>query len=341
MTSLLWLRYILIRSLLILIVLETFVLSWNLWIDPLWLHTNEHSWNNRQYGFDERKQKMNRLIHTEKAYDSIIIGSSRSTFIDPEDFESLNVFNFSASSMQPQEYKGYIAAAQNKLGESLKTVYLGVDFQSTNMDRESQYPSPELYEKNARSYLWTLRDLLSLDTVEVSNKVARSSLSDQNQFPGIRYYNRNGVAFPKPVNKRMRAEYIEEAENSIKNDRYEYDTSIRSLYVELKEAFPGIQFVVFTTPVSSVRLDMLSGSTAYQNGFENWMKDLVDIFGEVHHFMNKNSITEDPNSFYDSQHMYPSVASKLTNALQYPERVTDDFGVVVNKSNLSYFLKIQ
>ena len=91
-------------------------------VDPLWMFDHSNKFNQKQDGFDERQQKTNYIYFKSKGYfDGILLGSSRATFVNQNDFKNMNIFNYSSSSMQPFEYKGYIDFAKKIKGKDLKS----------------------------------------------------------------------------------------------------------------------------------------------------------------------------------------------------------------------------
>ena len=58
----------------------------NALIDPLWLFKHEHRLNSVQPFFDGRAQKTNWLHARVGQFDAVLLGSSRSTYIDQRGF---------------------------------------------------------------------------------------------------------------------------------------------------------------------------------------------------------------------------------------------------------------
>ena len=100
----------------------------NVAIDPLWtLPTNSLRSSLRYCVKDERQSKINRLVHGQIRPQSVIIGSSRSAFIDPADFKAESVFNMSVNGMVPIEYAQFIDLFKMAAGQP-NTIYVGLDF---------------------------------------------------------------------------------------------------------------------------------------------------------------------------------------------------------------------
>jgi hypothetical protein len=100
----------------------------NALVDPLWFFTHAHRLNRAQISFDQRAQKTNWLHARRGRFDAVLLGSSRSTYIDQHDFAPLRLFNYAAESMMPQEYRPYLDHFARANGRPPAVVVLGVDF---------------------------------------------------------------------------------------------------------------------------------------------------------------------------------------------------------------------
>ena len=84
------------------------------YIDPLWLFGTSHKYNDVQVAFNERQQKMNHIYYQPFEYDTLLLGSSRSTYINQHDFEGMDVYNFAVSNISVREYNAFIEFAKEK-----------------------------------------------------------------------------------------------------------------------------------------------------------------------------------------------------------------------------------
>ena len=84
------------------------------YIDPLWLFGTSHEYNDVQVAFNERQQKMNHIYYQPFEYDTLLLGSSRSTYINQHDFEGMDVYNFAVSNISVREYNAFIEIAKEK-----------------------------------------------------------------------------------------------------------------------------------------------------------------------------------------------------------------------------------
>ena len=82
------------------VLITIFILSFidliNYIMDPFWTFNHSHKFNNFQKGINERQQKSNYIYFTDKKYDTLLLGSSRTTYMNPNSFENYKVFNYSA-----------------------------------------------------------------------------------------------------------------------------------------------------------------------------------------------------------------------------------------------------
>src|SRR4051812_12979960 len=113
-----WLIKLIITSLLVIAPIVGFVMYHNYQIDPLWNFNHANEYNDIQIGFDERQQKTNYVMARPFNYDSLLIGTSRVTYMDQSSFVNDDVFNYSLSEMHIDEYSPYINFAKDKKGSA-------------------------------------------------------------------------------------------------------------------------------------------------------------------------------------------------------------------------------
>jgi len=75
--------------------------------------------------------------------------------------------------------------------------------------------------------------------------------------------------------------------------------------------------------------------------YKQWLRDIVEVFGEVHNFMTLNTITCDLENFYDGAHVYPSVGRLIAHrVIGAPDPdIPGDFGVLVTRENIEGHLR--
>jgi hypothetical protein len=75
--------------------------------------------------------------------------------------------------------------------------------------------------------------------------------------------------------------------------------------------------------------------------YERWIRDAVDVFGEVYNFMYPNSITANSHNYIDSNHFKPEVGTIIARKVSGSLTGTSpqDFGILVTKQNVDDHLK--
>lgn len=310
--------------------------AFNAYVDPLWLFGHANASNVKQVGFDERQQKTNRVIFGNFPYDALLLGSSRTTFIDQNDFPGLRVFNYAVSGMRPSEYAGYIRHARQRRGSAFDTIFIGIDFFATNRNYGGQALPPEHYIAMTEKSLYRLESLISLDTMKRSrnNLKARHEECDCYNRNNVKTMVRNQTArMPEIMSKDLAV-----FRHKIYGPDYTYDGTLPETWRHLLQENSGSRFVIFTTPISAPLFATLV-ETGHFPDLERWLREVVGAFGEVHDFMGVNSITTDLANYQDGGHFYPPVgqliALRLTGGT---DRVPTDFGVRVTPTNLEQHL---
>ena len=152
-----FLKYVAIFSILLLL-LTAFV---NYVVDPLWIFTHNNKFNSKQLSFNERQQKTNFLYFNKIKYDNVLIGSSRTTYIDPNAFNALGkTFNYAVNGLLPYEYKVLLDNFRIINGSEPKYIILGLDFFSTNKNKNKTKNEID-YLENTLSPLYSLKSLFN------------------------------------------------------------------------------------------------------------------------------------------------------------------------------------
>ncbi|WP_064091887.1 hypothetical protein [Rossellomorea aquimaris] len=339
-----WLKKVIIAFVLFVISIVLPIISFNYYIDPLWLFGHKNQWNDIQQGFNERQQKVNKWTFSEskKQTDALLLGSSRSTYLNEHDFKGINVYNFAVSSMQVEEYEGYVEYAKSQTGKEFDYIFLGLDFFASNTFRPAPEKKPSYYIENTNSYLYRLKSLASIDTLKKSIVDFQSSRINKPTFIDHRYYSRTNIAkpFSAPidlVNRRIETNIYEHYQMP---ERYKYDSNIKDMLIRLKEKNPHTEFIVYTTPITYPRMAVELQQKEYWQGYTNWLTDIVDVFGEVHHFMTVNKVTTNLSNFVDSHHFKPEIGSDIIDHIWNKSNQTNEnFGVDITKKNIDESIK--
>lgn len=315
--------------------------GFNYYIDPMWCFDHANKYNQIQIPFDERQQKTNRIHFSPADYDTLILGSSRTTYMNQDELIGHRAYNYALSIMLMDEYYDYIEYAKQQTGHDFDYIVLGLDFFVTNQNLRLQndFRPPAFYINNTEGFGYRIKTLLSLDVLEYSRRNYNASK------PGIPVtfdYDRQGRKTLNRVSpqetERLMAANLENYRKNIFAD-YEY-SDVSGIFARLKAANPNTRFIVFTTPTARPLWDLMAeeGLLPY---YERWLEDCVVAFGNVYNFDYPNSITNDAANFYDASHLYPEVETLIAHIIvSYPdENIPDDFGVLLNRSNLDAHLR--
>ncbi|WP_332445000.1 hypothetical protein [Wolinella succinogenes] len=308
------------------------VIGINYFFDPLWVFNNFPT--PYKHEFDERAQKTNLLLHNKIFFDGILLGSSRSTYIPIQDFLGEKIFNYSVAALNPFEYSGFIENAKTIHKGELKTILLGLDFFSyftaSNPNKQAF-----IYLQESSEPLYAFKQLLSLDSLKYSKKnFSIEELSNE------RLYDNSYQATTRKRSLFEAQQNIIQSVNLYKQEFYAQKTplsSYRALFTQLKEGNPSSKFVVFTTPETSALFRVMQEQGMYSQ-YEEWLRVLVSIFGEIYHFHYINPITlNHEENFYDGHHFYPHIGQAIIDTLichQSKSPCKANFGLKITKENI-------
>jgi hypothetical protein len=310
-------------------------------VDPNWTFNHSNIFNSKQKGFNERQQKTNYIyFNWQDNLQGVLLGSSRSTYMDQNEFHNMNIYNYSVNSMLPDEYNEYINFVKKINGKELKYIVLGIDFFGTNAIKGTlEFQSPEFYIINTTSGLYRYRMLFSLDTLRFSFKNIKNMYRNSQH-----YYTRDNVHYRGKVDEAERLKNykvnLKKHTNTFIGENYLYDMRYKGVLNKLKAENPNTKFIVFTTPISADLLVSVIKNGKRINEFERWLNETIDVFGEVHHFMTINSVTRDLQNYPDDDHFYPQIATLLANKISGKEnkKIPKDFGMILNKDTVSRYL---
>jgi hypothetical protein len=309
--------------------------GYNALVDPLWFFPHENRWNSNQVGFDERQQKTNRVRFGDFYYDGVLLGSSRSTYIDQHTFTSGKIFNFAVSGMLPAEYPAYLRFSQKMRGQPLKEVIIGLDFFASSRNYENSASAPERYFAIAEKPFYRAEMLISADTLKKSRESAANGGKDCD------CYDRHNVKHLRHVSAEEHRELLLKDLAHFRNNvyrNYAYNEGLPLLWHSLQEEHPTTRFIVFTTPISAALFRELVRAGRLPD-LERWLKDAVNAFGEVTDFMGVNSITIVDNRYQDGSHFYPETGDLIALRLSHSDtNVPVDFGVRVTADNIDAHL---
>ncbi len=334
-----WKKWVL-SVLTILCVVQLLVVAINVVFDPLWCFGAYTLWNDICEGFDERQQKTDRVFFLPFSYDTVMLGSSRVTYMSSFPNGEENIFNYSVSSMKPREYGPFLAFAQARQGHPFRHVLLGVDFFSTNALLRSRdtFEPPEAYLERTQSPFFRWRMATGFDALQHSLEAAALNAGWKNPDGDYRRRSFSRIfLFPDPEKQRsdIQQQCADYQKYIYGNYRYE---SARQTYQSLLQNHPSTEFLIFTTPESVALLRVLVQEQRLED-YLQWIRELVDVFGTVWNFMYVNSITTDMTNYKDAHHFSPTVGKYILQRLRNSfYEGPEDFGIRITAENLEEHL---
>lgn len=313
------------------------ILGLNFFMDPFWCYSHNHQYNSIQKGTNERQQKANYIYFTDKKFDTLLLGSSRTTYMNHHAFTGMKVFNFSAKGMRPQEYLNYIDFTLQDSHQAIQTIILGVDFFGYLNYGSFMFENASAIVDATKSPLYRLKILLTFDALNTSMKNLRDYSKHENR---VDRYNRDNVksSFNHPNDLSYADAYIHHDALGYAESEYSStpNPNFTKIFTTIKNKYQNKQFIIYTTPISKPLFEQLV-NTGHYTDYENWLRTLVNIYGTVHHFMYNNTVTSNYLIYFaDCNHPYVDtntlIAHRILN-LNDPE-IPFDFGMLLTKENI-------
>ncbi|WP_370223759.1 hypothetical protein [Cytobacillus sp.] len=315
--------------------------SFIFYIDPMWTFGHEHKYNDVQTVINERQQKTNRILFQPFHYDTLLLGSSRTTYINQTDFENMKVFNFAVSNASIQEYNSLIELAKQKRGKEFERIIIGVDFFKSSIKESKAKKSLNQYIQTANEPFYRYKNLLSMDLLDYSWQ--NFKMSRDNKVLEERNYNRNNIADAKDiapeVMEKQTKEKIQKFRDVFYGDTFEYNPEYKAILSQLKKNNPNTEFIIFTTPISSPLFQAMAEEGRLPD-YERWLNDITDVFGGVYNFMYPNSVTGNLENYFDGHHFYPNVGKLIAKriSLGSNSETPGDFGTYLDHKSLAAHL---
>ncbi|MFH0710464.1 MAG: hypothetical protein V2A75_09660 [Pseudomonadota bacterium] len=327
------------KSLFLLIFILIFIGSFNYIMDPFWCFNQQHHFNQFQKEFNERQQKSYKIYFSQENYDTLLIGSSRTTYTNYHDFEPKRVFNYAVSGIWPKEYDIFIDFAINDLHQPIKTIIIGADFSSYLTNKDSHYSRSKEIINNTKSPIYRWKTLLSYDSLTISVRSFRNTFT---LAPNVAYYNSDNIKIrPKNTPDKLNETQYSVLEYAKSGHLSQPDPEFHSIMQDLKKKYSNQQFILYTTPVSLPLMKTMIQVGHYPY-YEDWLRELVSIYGRVYHFMYINPVTMNYyENFSDSNHPYPATNTLIVKKLM--SKNTNDlnttFGMILTADNIDDQLK--
>lgn len=317
------------------------VVAFNYWIDPLWQYGHAHTYNDVQVVADEREQKTANQFFMPKDDDTLLLGSSRSTYIQPSAFSEWDVYNYSVANLSMREYHTMLLYAMEQ-NPNFKRVLLGVDFFKSSVQEAEDARAITGYANKVQQPFYRTKSLLSLGALDYA--IDNFSLSANDEISRDRLYNREGDAFAKKLSEeetlKETAYKIYRFEKAFYGYHYQYYPQYKEIMEKVRDTHPEAEKIVYTTPISTELFTSLV-STGLLDEYEVWIRDLVDVYGGVWNFMYPNTVTNEILNYYDGHHFYPEIGNLIAERLENGTEadVPEDFGEFVTAENVDAHLE--
>lgn len=313
-------------------------------VDPLWQW--DHPWHLKRWhrSFNERLQKTNYLASHRVNIDTLIIGTSKSTYISPAMWSDSSGFNYGVSSGKPSEYPDYINYARERASSDVKVVLLEFSFFQV-LQVENTFELPSTYIQNAKDWSKRFRSLFSRD--------AYTRAKSTNRIPQSKCYFVKGNhidSFKVPqvtiLSKQEKLKAIDSDVKTYKKRVYNmpYDNMFAQHLSAIHDAVGRTNFIVYTMPDTKHLMKLLYELGRF-DAYEQWLRNLVAEFGIVYHFMYPNNISMNDDNFYDAMHPVPDTLNKMMKIIR-KLRVsgigenTKYGGVVLTPENIDYWIGV-
>jgi len=338
MQSRVWVK----RFLLIVIGAIFAVYSINLFIDPIWVFSHKHKYNSIQYGFDERLQKSVALNYHEdiSKIDTLLFGSSRTTFYNQNRFYNMKVYNYAFSSAKPYEFVEYLNFAKKLKKGEFKNIILGLDFFGI-MPYDVSYKKAAIFkdiDKNSQ-LKYALTHYLSFSALKYAYKNFKNAYTSKWEEgytrDNIKLLNQD-ISKEKVISNAFRRSKKYYSKKNVLNYNENYSKIFEDLIVSNKNS----KFIVYTTPLSSPFLYQIYSNEQYKKNYFRWIRDMVDVFGKVYFFTMPSELAYNFwNYSRDGDHYYPFVCDKIIDIISQKKQI-NGYGIIITKDNLEKSIKI-
>lgn len=310
------------------------IIATNYIVNPL--YTWNHNYLNiKKKDFNERIQKTNYLKYINNDFDAILLGNSRTTYINQNDFDiGYKVFNYAVNAMSVYEYDQVIKNFIKLTGNEPKVILLALEpfsFKGRPVSDTKEALS------NTEDLFYRFKNLVSFDLFRTSIGNITTTIKFENKLYDRkqRFYDGNLIKGIQHKNSISNEKYISVSENT--KIKFDYDSDLIGLYKDLIKKYPDSKFIVFTLPIHNILLKEESNNKIF-NKIENvFLTDIVNTFGEVYHFMYYNEVTSGYLNFFDPYHFYPHIGKMIAQSISKNDNKSG-FGIKLNKSNLHNYL---
>ena len=319
-----------------------FIAFLNLIIDPYFLYGAPTHKYNRFYEYtDERIEKANRIYYGKKeSYDSVLLGSSRATFVNQYDFKGQKLFNFAVASMIPFEYESYLELMKAK-GHTLETIYLQIDFFGANTNYQKE--AKERYEKTFKPLK---NPFNQVEKLFIPSKLLKEiPLENLRGIQWNMYYSRDNIKYKKETTEEERLKAFRHTLKRhtlefIKNNFIYDEQELKNALMRIKNNNPQSHFVIYTSPITTALFVSQINFAKRWEEYKKYIRLYIDIFGGIYQFEGFNEITQEVQNYPDDDHFYPYIGTLIAKTLTDKSFIPiKDFGIYLDASNVENYFK--
>lgn len=309
----------------------------------MWTFQKKFFLHQYQSDFNEGQQKINLIYFHKPSYETLIIGNSRTSYLNQTIVPNSKAFNLGINALDPSQYNKYIKYAQQHNSKKIKQIILTLDFQfylphstpiTTNILKD--------FTEQTESFLYRYKLLFSLDTLKLSFKNIRNVLFDSYKKRD-KTYNEYFIADSYQKDPKNIKHKIKNHLNHLKLISYKPNLTYKDILLEIKNENKDVKFIVYISPLPEPVIKEYIGNEENFKLYKLWIKDIIDVFGNVHNFMHKNDITEKYEvNFLDATHFYPKIGDTIISEIfKTNERTSlNNFDIFINHANYESHMDI-
>jgi len=278
-------RWFLVRVALIVAAAASVTLGVNLAVDPLWFFSGNRL-GEANYAFNERVSKVNQYLRAPRAYDCLILGSSRLTVLDAGLITTNHCFNLAVSGGLIGDILALARYLRPRSGD-IRLVIVGVDAGNFTIDDPTD-TIPDFVKSGDRPP-GVLQSYLSIDSLGFSLR----TLAGLSPMP--RYYGRGFHPAILADAPKYNPKLASEARWGV------FSTRHVDLYRELRGTFPEARFVGYVPPMHAQTMYALADQGRLP-GYILAISSVSKVFDEFYDFSIPSAVTSRTDNTYDGSH---------------------------------------
>lgn len=262
-------------------------------------------------GFNERRQKTNYLAsHAPLPIDTLFLGSSRTTYINPAWTGTEYGFNYGVSSGNYKDYEKYFNFAQSCSSKEIKNVWIELSFFQSLDTGNEKLDNADKCIRDASSIEMKLDNIFSRDVRELTYKSVLPLSNDESVRLANAYVMQNGVLqsyrvkdkfYVSDEDKRAEIKRQLKVYDDIEFYKQPYDNDCAVSLKRISSVLEGKNVVVYIPPVTTAYLEQ-EASYGQMENHKRFLREAVDAFGEVWDFAYPNEFTDNEDNFQDAHH---------------------------------------